>query len=187
MREKILGAAIQMFGENGFKSSTVKGLAQRLGIAQGSLYTYFPSKEQLFRSAVEEGWERFLDEIRRIVKAPKMLRERFENILDYCFETLKDALPLLRGMLYEARQRRLLQENLQRLCRLLEGMIWEAQKQGMFRIQGDGLSGQIKIIVFGILTAVALARDEDLESEIASVKSAIYRILNQRLRPEVEG
>jgi len=186
MREGILTTAIKMFGERGFGSTTIKEIAKCLDISPGSVYTYFASKEELFRSAVEEGWQHFLAEIQRIVAAPKQLKERFDSMLDYCFESLREALPLLRGMLFDARQRRLLHENLELLCQLLESLIREGQKQGLIRnvLAEEHVRTQIRINVFGVLSSVALAQDEALEREIKSVKSAVKHLLYQRLHLE---
>jgi len=180
MREGILSAAFHMFGERGFGATTIKDLARSLDISPGSIYTYFTSKEDLFRCTVEEGWQRFLLEIRRIVAAPKQLWERFDSILDYCFESLKEALPLLRGMLFDSRQR---QRNLQLLCELLESLIREGQRQGLIRVvlAEEHVRSQVRINVFGVLSSVALAQDENLDQEIAAVKSAIKHLLYQRL------
>jgi AcrR family transcriptional regulator len=186
LREVILEAAFHMFGERGFGATTIKDLARSLEISPGSIYTYFTGKEDLFRCTVEEGWQRFLVEIRRKVTAPKQLKERFDGILDYCFESLKEALPLLRGMLFDSRQRQLLQRNLQQLCTLLEGLIREGQRQGLIRVvlSEEHVRAQIRINVFGVLSSVALAEDQTLEEEIAAVKSAVKHLLYQRLKLE---
>jgi AcrR family transcriptional regulator len=188
-RRDILSSAIQVFGQQGFRSTTIRQIAGRLGIAAGSIYTYFPSKEALFRAAVAEGWERFLVELGSIVSAPGLLRQRLDSILDYCFQTLRRALPLLRGMLFDARQRRLLEENLDRLCRLLEDLIREGARQGLFRIPGDTeyLRAQVRINVFGVLSSVALAQDEHLEAEIRRVAGAVKRLLYTRLAGRKKG
>ena len=186
MREGILEAAFHMFGDRGFGATTIKDLARSLEISPGSIYTYFTGKEDLFRCTVEEGWQRFLVEIRRKVTAPKQLKERFDGILDYCFESLKEALPLLRGMLFDSRQRQLLQRNLQQLCTLLEGLIREGQRQGLIRVvlSEEHVRAQVRINVFGVLSSVALAEDQTLEEEIAAVKSAVKHLLYQRLKLE---
>lgn len=178
-RAAILGSAIEVFGQRGFRSTTIRQISGTLGIAAGSIYTYFPSKEALFRAAVGEGWERFLGELGAIVSAPLLLRERLDGILEHCFQSLQRALPLLRGMLYEARQRRLLEQNLERLCRLLEELIREGARQGLFRASGDDrtLSALVRINVFGVLSSVALAQDEHLDQEIARISGAIKRLL----------
>ena len=52
-RQKILEAAEAEFGERGFHEAAVSGITQRAGVALGSFYTYFNSKEELYRALVE--------------------------------------------------------------------------------------------------------------------------------------
>ena len=47
-REEILGAARAVFAERGFRGTTVADIADAAGIALGTIYLYFPSKEAVF-------------------------------------------------------------------------------------------------------------------------------------------
>jgi TetR/AcrR family fatty acid metabolism transcriptional regulator len=49
-RESILQAAIEIFSKKGFRSATISEIAERAGVAEGSIYQYFKSKEDLFFS-----------------------------------------------------------------------------------------------------------------------------------------
>jgi AcrR family transcriptional regulator len=51
---KILDAARAEFGERGFSQSSIAGITQRAGVALGTFYTYFDSKEALFRALVQD-------------------------------------------------------------------------------------------------------------------------------------
>jgi len=51
-REKLLQAAEIEFGEKGFHEAAVSGITYRAGVALGSFYTYFESKEEIFKSLV---------------------------------------------------------------------------------------------------------------------------------------
>lgn len=51
---KILDAARDEFGERGFSDSSVVGITQRAGVALGTFYTYFDSKEALFQALVRD-------------------------------------------------------------------------------------------------------------------------------------
>jgi len=51
-REKLLHAAELEFGEKGFHEAAVSGITYRAGVALGTFYTYFESKEEIFRSLV---------------------------------------------------------------------------------------------------------------------------------------
>lgn len=49
---KLLEAAAAEFGERGYHEASITGITQRAGAALGSFYTYFDSKEQVFRALV---------------------------------------------------------------------------------------------------------------------------------------
>jgi AcrR family transcriptional regulator len=51
---KILDAAQEEFGERGFSESSIVGITQRAGVALGTFYTYFDSKEALFQALVRD-------------------------------------------------------------------------------------------------------------------------------------
>src|SRR5919206_3837053 len=51
---KILDAARAEFGERGFSESSIVGITQRAGVALGTFYTYFDSKEALFQALVRD-------------------------------------------------------------------------------------------------------------------------------------
>src|SRR3954447_1891835 len=51
---KILEAARDEFGERGFAESSIVGITQRAGVALGTFYTYFDSKEALFKALVRD-------------------------------------------------------------------------------------------------------------------------------------
>ncbi len=51
-RNKLLEAAEIEFGEKGFHEAGISGITYRAGVALGTFYTYFESKEQIFRALV---------------------------------------------------------------------------------------------------------------------------------------
>ena len=51
---KILDAARDEFGERGFSESSIVGITQRAGVALGTFYTYFDSKEVVFQALVRD-------------------------------------------------------------------------------------------------------------------------------------
>src|ERR1017187_882113 len=46
-KEKILAAALELFQENGLDGTTTKQISQKAGIAEGTLFNYFKTKEDL--------------------------------------------------------------------------------------------------------------------------------------------
>jgi len=60
---KILDAAREEFGERGFSDSSIVGITQRAGVALGTFYTYFESKEALFQALVRDMSAQVRDEV----------------------------------------------------------------------------------------------------------------------------
>jgi AcrR family transcriptional regulator len=50
---EILTVAAELFGERGYDAVSVEDVAERLDVTKGSLYYYFPSKEELVTAAIE--------------------------------------------------------------------------------------------------------------------------------------
>lgn len=56
-RREILDAALKLFGERGFAETTMEEVANAAGVAKGTIYIYFPSKEHILLALKRE----FLD------------------------------------------------------------------------------------------------------------------------------
>jgi AcrR family transcriptional regulator len=48
-------AALAVFHEHGYEGTTIPAIAERAGVAQGTLYNYFPSKEKLLFACARAG------------------------------------------------------------------------------------------------------------------------------------
>ena len=57
-REKILHCAEKLFSEVGYLDTTTRQIAQSAGIAAGTLFNYFPSKETLAMSLLADAFQR---------------------------------------------------------------------------------------------------------------------------------
>lgn len=75
-RRKLLDAATIEFGERGFHDASISSITRRAGVALGSFYTYFESKEAIFRDLVRD----LSDGVRRA--AAQRLAERELDALD---------------------------------------------------------------------------------------------------------
>lgn len=53
-RRQIMDAALPLFAQRGFKGTTNRDIAESAKIAPGLIYWYFKSKEELFKSIVQE-------------------------------------------------------------------------------------------------------------------------------------
>jgi AcrR family transcriptional regulator len=51
---EILEAALAVFAEKGFAAARMEDIAVRAGVTKGTIYLYFPSKEEVFKSLARE-------------------------------------------------------------------------------------------------------------------------------------
>ena len=52
--EELVQAALAVFGERGFRQTTLTEVAERAGVSKGTVYLYFESKDDLFRAVVTQ-------------------------------------------------------------------------------------------------------------------------------------
>src|SRR6266513_6138552 len=52
--QQIIEAALEVFGECGLAKTRLQDIAQRAGVSKGTIYLYFPNKEELFREMVRQ-------------------------------------------------------------------------------------------------------------------------------------
>jgi AcrR family transcriptional regulator len=52
--QQILDAALSVFAEHGIDAAKLEEIAARAGVSKGTIYLYFPSKEELFKEVVRQ-------------------------------------------------------------------------------------------------------------------------------------
>ena len=62
-RESIIQAAIEVFSRKDFKSASISEIAQKAGVADGTIYQYFKNKEDLFFSIPVEKTNEFRSQL----------------------------------------------------------------------------------------------------------------------------
>src|SRR3954471_4250572 len=61
VRERIVAAAVEQLGEGGYASAAVVRVAERAGVATGTVYRHFPSKGDLFAEVFRRASQREVD------------------------------------------------------------------------------------------------------------------------------
>lgn len=67
-RRAILDAARSEFGERGFHDASISGITRRAGVALGSFYTYFDSKDAVFRALVRDMSDQVRDHVAPVLQ-----------------------------------------------------------------------------------------------------------------------
>jgi AcrR family transcriptional regulator len=52
--KQIIEAALAVFGERGLANARLQDIAERAGVSKGTIYLYFPNKEELFREMIRQ-------------------------------------------------------------------------------------------------------------------------------------
>jgi AcrR family transcriptional regulator len=181
MEDRILDSAFTVFGERGFQATTLKDIAQGAGISSGSVYTYFLDKEALFKAAVNRGWAVFIDEVENMSDGRPRRDDRIAVLLDRGFAALGAALPLIRGMLFEASKQNLVEPNVDRLCVAIGELLEPDEGSPLLAAWSAAASERLlltRIIILGILSSSALLPLTSPDTAIANIKKAIRALLD---------
>ena len=54
-KRKIFETSLKLFAEKGYENTSIEEITATVGVAKGTLYYHFSSKEQIFDFLVEEG------------------------------------------------------------------------------------------------------------------------------------
>lgn len=80
-RKKIYETSIRMFKEKGYHNTTIRQITKEAGVALGSFFTYFDSKESILAVStedMEDGIKDYLDSIK-----DKSAKEKIMSYLEY--------------------------------------------------------------------------------------------------------
>ncbi len=85
VREQLLTVAKKQIEERGYANTTIRSVAGECGLAVGTVYNYFKSKDMLIASFVVEDWNGHLSELRAsdLTDARKALHTIYEALI--CF------------------------------------------------------------------------------------------------------
>lgn len=87
-REAILNAARDVFAELGYGATTVRDIIRKTGLASGTFYNYFKSKEEVFEALMDDGMRR----IRPRLKADRIRSRTFEEFIRNAYRSYFDYL-----------------------------------------------------------------------------------------------
>jgi AcrR family transcriptional regulator len=80
-RARILQSALDEFSENGFHQATIDSIAERAGIAKGTVYRYFKTKEDLFNALKEDTMSEFVELAKREVTKDAGVLQILESVI----------------------------------------------------------------------------------------------------------
>jgi len=157
-RELILKAATRVFARNGYFNSKVADIARAADVADGTVYLYFKSKEEILRSIFDQNMAEAIDSGRKLIEDIRDPREKLRRIARLHLERLGADRNLAVVFQVELRgSTKFMQEfsaagfaeYLDLLCRIF----LEGQKAGVFRKELN--AKVVSKILFGALDEMA--------------------------------
>jgi AcrR family transcriptional regulator len=137
-RERILGAGLSLFANAPYQSVTMDSVAAAAGVAKGTLYLYFESKEDLYLGILSDGLETIARNYQASVNPAASVADRLRRAIEVTLEFYDKRRDLLRLMateeprMAEARNR-LIDEWRERGVRFFTSLIEEGAGAGIFR------------------------------------------------------
>jgi AcrR family transcriptional regulator len=98
-RRAILESAEKVFRTEGFADAKIAKIAQMAGLAAGTLYNYFDSKESIFRALIDHRAEEFWTGLQAIATQTADARERLLKVTEATLEYMESHTPMC--MLFE--------------------------------------------------------------------------------------
>ena len=87
-RESILRAATRVFARNGYFNSKVADIAHAAGVADGTVYLYFKSKEEILHSIFDQNMAEAIAAGRKLIEKLRDPREKLRRIATLHLERL---------------------------------------------------------------------------------------------------
>jgi TetR/AcrR family fatty acid metabolism transcriptional regulator len=158
-RERILDAAVVEIAGQGYHRTTVSAVARRAGVADGTIYLYFKSKEDILVSIFERAMQRFSEEAERIVQEGAGGPERtLRRVVDLHLSLLGEDRDL--AVIFQVEFRHTLhvlellsRSRIREYLALIARVVDEGKAEGIFKADVDAMFAAK--VVFGILDEMA--------------------------------
>lgn len=137
-QEKILAAAASVFAAKGYFGARVSDIAERAQVADGTIYLYFRSKEDILVSLFEMATQRFLGRVRQELAHIHSAADQLRHVAVRHLEALGSDRDLAIVFQVELRQstkfmQRFSTTRLAEYFDIIRGIIRRGQGEGVFR------------------------------------------------------
>lgn len=141
-RHRLLEAARAEFGEKGIEAATTRGIAERAGCNEVTLFRHFESKQKLLAAVVQETSVEFLAWCGEVGEFSGDLQRDLERIARVYNESLERCEGMARALIGEGRRRptlvkELIGDVLEPFHRTIAGYLESHKKSGRVRADAD--------------------------------------------------
>src|SRR5690242_20890282 len=103
-RQRILDAAVKIFAEKGFYNAKVSEIARVAGVADGTIYLYFKSKDDLLISLFEDRMEGINANLRAALADCKTAADKLRTVVRLHVELVQENRHMAEVICVELRQ-----------------------------------------------------------------------------------
>ncbi len=190
---EIAAAALTCFAERGFAATRLDDVAKRAGVTKGTLYLYFPNKEELFKAVVRQAVVPNLIRGEELIKraekpAPALLAQLLTNWWEV-ISTPASAIPKI--VLAEAGNfpdiaRFYLDEVVHRGMALYAGLLREGVRRGEFRPMDidNTMMCIVAPLLLGMLWRHSFERHESRSLDTVALRRALLQLVEHGLAPK---
>jgi AcrR family transcriptional regulator len=174
MRERIFRAALRLFAERGFVSTTVEDITEAADVGKGTFFNYFPSKEHVLAGFAETQLSKLQMLSDPAIGQGQPLKLMLRRLIQGLAEEPGRSPALVRGMLIANLSsepvRRLMRQNLARGRRILAQFLATRQCLGEIRADLDAMeiAWGFQQLFFGALILWALHPTSSLSNRLAA-------------------
>ncbi|MEV4258343.1 helix-turn-helix domain-containing protein [Spirillospora sp. NPDC049652] len=159
-REQIRRVALELFAEQGYEKTSLREIAERLGVTKAALYYHFKTKEDIIASLFEEFGEK-VDELVAWAGTEPMTREHRVAVLERYAD-------LLRGPAGDLM--RFMSQNQQEIRDLKPGEGARARFRALARVLADDRDPAVdqlraRVSIMALHTSVFLTNDMDISDD----------------------
>ena len=158
-RRAIIDAAVQVFARKGFFGAKVSEIADTAGVADGTIYLYFRSKDDLLISLFEERMDEIISDLVKLLEVAEDPEEKLRSYVVFHLELVASKPELMQVLTIELRQSaRFIKEyspkGFARYLALLGAILEEGQERGVFRRELH--PGVFRRALFGAIDEISL-------------------------------
>lgn len=151
-RREILDAARVVFAQKGFNAATLDDVAERAEFGKGTLYNYFPNKEALFISVIEDSFDTVKGIAEDAFAGPGSFADKVEAFvrgeLSYFFKNLESVQLMLREA-HHVRDGHSMMQLMPQLLAIVAVTVAAEQEQG--RVVSDADPADLALMLVNML------------------------------------
>ena len=163
-RDRVLQVALSLFAENGYRGTSLRDIARRIGIKAPSLLHHFPSKEQLYVAVLDRIFEGLEESAQRVLSGSDNFQGRCRTAIVGAIDFIAASPDSMRIIWREMTEesgigRQLFKRRLPPLFAMGVNFIFRGQREGEFReVDPFHFLLSLNSITIGFFTTATMVR-----------------------------